>query len=98
MVVNIIVHYCCKRACYTINAKKKTETEETIGFFCHIFVVGSFSVGGGARPPLPSSLATPMFESHQKFVFYSLEASTLLMNMLPSLSHTSVDGSNSALL
>ena len=24
-----------------------TETEETIGFFCHIFVIGDISIGGG---------------------------------------------------
>ena len=35
---------------------KETETEETIVFFCHIFIIGSISIGGGPGPPL----ATPM--------------------------------------
>ena len=38
---------------------KETETEETIVFFCHIFVKGSISIGGGPGP-LGSPLATPM--------------------------------------
>ena len=30
------------------------ETEETIGFFCHIFVIGGISFGRGGHPALPS--------------------------------------------
>ena len=31
---------------------KKTDTEETIRFFCHIFIIGGILIGGwGARPP-----------------------------------------------
>ena len=48
MVVNIIVNYCCTQ-------KMLRETEETI-VFCHIFIIGSISIGGGLGPPL----ATPM--------------------------------------
>ena len=29
--------------------KKETETGETIGFFCHIFVIGEISIGEEAR-------------------------------------------------
>ena len=33
---------------------KETETEETI-VFCHIFIIGSISIGGGPGPLGPSS-------------------------------------------
>ena len=40
---------------------KETETEETIGFFCHIFIIGSILIGGGrAVAPL---LATSMLHA-----------------------------------
>ena len=42
LVVNIIVNYCC-----TQKMLKETETEETIVFFCQIFIIGSISIGGG---------------------------------------------------
>ena len=37
--------------------QKETKTEETIVFFCHIFVIGSI---GGDPGPLAPPLATPM--------------------------------------
>ena len=45
LVVNIIVNYCCRQ-----KMLKETETEETIVFFCHIFIIGSISIGGGPAP------------------------------------------------
>ena len=30
---------------------KAIKTEETIGFFCHIFTIGGVSIWGGAGPP-----------------------------------------------
>ena len=44
MFFNIVVTYCCKR-----KILKETETEETIDF-CHIFVIGEISIGGGRAP------------------------------------------------
>ena len=38
---------------------KETKTDEAIVFFCHIFIIGSISIGGGPGR-LESSLATPM--------------------------------------
>ena len=39
--------------------KNKTATEERIAYFCHIFIIGSISIGGGGEAG-PPSLATPM--------------------------------------
>ena len=36
---------------------KETETEETTVFFCHIFIVGSISIGGARAPWAPSGYA-----------------------------------------
>ena len=33
---------------------EETETEETIGFFRHIFVIGDISIGGGGEACLPA--------------------------------------------
>ena len=46
LVVNIIVNNCCMR-------KMLKHTEETIGFFGYIFVIGGISIGrgGGVRAP-----------------------------------------------
>ena len=38
---------------------KETKTDETIVFFCHIFIIGNISIGGGPGPLAPS-LTTPM--------------------------------------
>ena len=38
---------------------KETKTDETIVFFCHIFIIGSTSIGGGLGP-LGPPLAMPM--------------------------------------
>ena len=38
---------------------KETKTEETIVFFCDIFIIGSILIGGGAGS-LGLPLATPM--------------------------------------
>ena len=43
---------------------KKTETEETIVFFCDIFIIGSISIGEWGPGPL-APLATPMMMSPQ---------------------------------
>ena len=37
---------------------KETKTDEAIVFFCHIFITGSISIGGGPGP-LGPPLATP---------------------------------------
>ena len=34
---------------------KETESEETLGFFCHIFIIGGISIAGG-----PGTLATSL--------------------------------------
>ena len=40
---------------------EETETEETIGFFCHIFIFGDILFGRvGPSAPFSSPLATPM--------------------------------------
>ena len=49
LVVNTIVNYCC-----TQKMLKETETDETI-VFCHIFIIGSISIGGGLGPLNPPS-------------------------------------------
>ena len=43
---------------------KKTETEETLGFFCHIFIISSISIGGEGGLP-----ATESGEIFLKFLF-----------------------------
>ena len=44
---------------------QETETEQTIRIFCHIFVLGNISIGGGPSPPL----ATPMSSIHDTSIF-----------------------------
>ena len=51
-----IVNYCCKRVLLYAKMQKETETEKR-GLFCHSFIIGVISIGGGAGP-----LATPMSE------------------------------------
>ena len=36
---------------------KETKTDEIIVFFCHIFIIGSISIGGGLGPLNPSGYA-----------------------------------------
>ena len=43
---------------------KETESEETI-FFCHIFIIGGISVGGGTGTLAPP-LATPLSKTLDK--------------------------------
>ena len=33
---------------------KRTEIEEPIGFFCHIFIISGIAIGGGGRPQAPA--------------------------------------------
>ena len=61
MVVNIIVNYCCTRVLLSAKMLKKDETEET-RLFCHIFVIGSISIGECGRALWPP-LAMPMVSS-----------------------------------
>ena len=51
LVVNIIVNYCS-----TQKMLKNTKTDETIVFFCHIFIIGSIPIGRGPLGP-PSGYA-----------------------------------------
>ena len=37
---------------------EETETEETLGIFCHIFVIGDILIRGKTGPPAP--LVTPI--------------------------------------
>ena len=40
---------------------QETETEEILGFFCHIFVISDILIGGGSRPAgAPAPLVAPM--------------------------------------
>ena len=59
MVVKLLLITALLVYCSYAKMLKKTETEDTIGFF-HIFIIGVVSIGGeggGASGPL---LATPM--------------------------------------
>ena len=50
LVVNIIVNYCCTRILFYTKRDEKTETEETIGFFYHVFINGGILIWGGDGP------------------------------------------------
>ena len=54
LVANVIVNYCCTHLLRTVVHKaaiEKTETEETVGFFRHIFFIGDISMGERAWVP-----------------------------------------------
>ena len=64
MVVNI-ANYCCMQ-----EMLKETETEETISFFCHIFILVASQLEGVGS--LSNSLATRMFPPLQLFQQFRL--------------------------
>ena len=54
---------------------QETETEETLGFFCHIFVMGDISIEGGSRAPCPQlRLCAGLFCFGYEKAFYNLQS------------------------